>query len=252
MLAQIGALRPDVLGGYPGVLDLLADHLLTTGRRDVQPRLLATGGEVLTADMRQRIEHAFQAPLLETYGASEFDLLAWECPVGRGLHLCEDGAIIELLRPDGTAASPGEEAEVVVTNLHAFSMPFIRYRLGDLATATGERCPCGLPFAVVRQITGRTVDYLHLPDGTALHPYRLLAPLARGEMPWVRRYQLAQIRNDHLVLRVIVSPEAAPGDLIALESRLNTLLPDDVALLVERVDDLPLARNGKFRLVQSR
>lgn len=251
MLARIRDCRPDVIGGYPGVLDLLADHLTTTGRRDLRPRLLATGAEVLTGDMRQRIEHAFQAPLLQTYGASEFDLLAWECPVGRGLHLCEDGAIIELLRPDGTPAAPGEQGEVVVTNLHAFAMPFIRYRLGDLATATGERCPCGLPFAVVHQIEGRVVDYLHLPDGTALHPYRLLAPLARGEMPWVRRYQLVQQRSDRLVLRVMVTPEAAPGDLVALESALNALLPHDAALLVEQVDSLPFAASGKFRLVQS-
>jgi phenylacetate-CoA ligase len=162
--AQLRETRPDVLIGLPGVLDRLGAPELADAVSQVRPRVVILGGEVATPVMRLRIRQTFAAPLFETYASQECPLMAWECRHSGDLHTCDDGVLVEVLR-DGSAVNPGERGDVVVTNLHAYAMPFIRYRIGDLATQ-GAPCRCGAPFSTIGDVRRRMIDLL-LPDGTA-------------------------------------------------------------------------------------
>ena len=244
VLRQLAALRPDVLVGYPATLDRLTAPELAPLQARVGARLVLTGGEVLTPAMRARIGRSFDAPVVETYASHECPLMAASCRYGPDLHVADDGVILELLH-DGRPAEPGEVGEVVVTNLHASAMPFIRYRLGDLAVR-GEPCPCGLPFSTIGAVQGRMLDYFPLPDGRVLHPYEIVTRLVYGPMEWVRRYELVQERTDRIVLRVVA--EAPPAGRIAeLTRAMRTLLGDTVTFAVDLVDEIPLTPAGKHR-----
>jgi phenylacetate-CoA ligase len=182
--------------------------------------------------------------VVETYASHECPLMAASCRHGPDLHVAEDGVLLELLH-DGRPAGPGEVGEVVVTNLHAYAMPFIRYRLGDLAVR-GQACPCGLPFSTIGAVQGRMLDYFPLPDGRVLHPYEIVTRLSYGPTEWVRRYELVQERTDRIVLRVVAS--APPAERIAeLRRAVRPLLGDAVTFTVEVVDEIPLTPAGKLR-----
>jgi phenylacetate-CoA ligase len=130
-------------------------------------------------------------------------------------------------------------------------MPFIRYRLGDIATR-GERHPnCSQPFSSIRSIQGRMIDYFPLPDGRVIHPYQILSSFIGGRDGWIRQYQLLQEREDLIVLRV--QPAQAPDSehLVALEQSVVSLLGPTVDFRVQLVDDLPLEESGKFRASRS-
>lgn len=244
LLRQLAGLRPDVLVGYPATLDRLTAPELAPLQADVGARLILTGGEVLTPAMRARIGRSFGAPVVETYASHECPLMAASCRHGPDLHVAEDGVLLELLH-DGRPAGPGEVGEVVATNLHAYAMPFIRYRLGDLAVR-GQACPCGLPFSTIGAVQGRMLDYFPLPDGRVLHPYEIVTRLSYGPTEWVRRYELVQERTDRIVLRVVAS--APPAERIAELSRaVRPLLGDAVTFTVELVDEIPLTPAGKLR-----
>ena len=246
IVAQLDAYRPDVVTGMPGMLCRVADHLMDQEERKVRPRLLIVGGEVLTPVMRRRLAEGFGAPVRETYASHEFPLLGWECARGGGFHTCDDGVILEVVH-EGRPAREGERGEVVATNLHAYAMPFIRYRLGDIATR-GEHHPnCSQPFSSIRSIQGRMIDYFQLPDGRVIHPYQILSSFIAGGDSWIRQYQLLQEREDRIVLRV--QPAQAPGSerLSALEQSVLSLLGPQVDFQVQLVDDIPLEETGKFR-----
>jgi phenylacetate-CoA ligase len=205
---------------------------------------------VLTPLMRRRLTTGFNAPVRETYASHEFPLLGWQCPRGGEFHTCDDGVILEVLH-EGRPAREGERGEVVATNLHAYAMPFIRYRLGDIATR-GERHPnCSQPFSSIRSIQGRMIDYFPLPDGRVIHPYQILSSFIGGRDGWIRQYQLLQEREDLIVLRV--QPAQAPDSehLVALEQSVVSLLGPTVDFRVQLVDDLPLEESGKFRASRS-
>ena len=247
VVSQLQAFRPDILTGMPGMLCRVADYLIATGiRQAITPRMLIVGGEVLTPVMRRTLEQAFGAPVRQTYASHEFPLLAWECNSSGEFHTCDDGVILELLN-EGQLAGVGERGEVVATNLHSYAMPFIRYRLGDIATRGKCDSTCGQPFSSIRQIQGRMIDYFRLPDGRMIHPYQILSSLIGGGDSWIRQYQLVQEQLDRIVLRVLPTNTPELDQVARIERSVLPLLGPQVQFKVQLVPDLPLEHTGKFR-----
>jgi phenylacetate-CoA ligase len=239
-------LRPDVITGMPGMLGRVADYLLSSGGEPVRPRVLIVGGEMLTPVMKRRLTDAFDAPVRQTYASHEFPLLGWECTETGQFHVCDDGVILEVLHK-GRPAEPGESGEVVVTNLSAYAMPFIRYRLGDVATRGDEHCACGQPFSTIRAIQGRMIDSFTLPDGRVLHPYQILTKMIGGGDSWIRQYQLLQERKDRIVLRVLPTQPSVSEHIAEIERSIHPLLGPGVEFQVQLIDEMPLEPSGKFR-----
>jgi phenylacetate-CoA ligase len=245
MLSQLRRIQPDFLGGYAGTLWWLAGLPRDSDRARIRPRLITTGAETLTSQMRRQISEGFRAPVVDYYGSHEFNLIASECPGTGQYHIAEPMLIAEILR-DGRPVQPGETGEPVGTALHSYAMPFIRYRLGDLVTRGEPQCPCEAPFATIARIEGRAMDRFPLPDGTSVHPYAVVDPLM-SQASWLRRYQIVQDRTDHLTVKLAPRTEPPPDALPALERLITAAFGGQVRVALRLVDEIPPEPNGKFR-----
>jgi phenylacetate-CoA ligase len=241
--------RPDVIAGFPGAITRVAETSGKAGLRDLGVRLIIAGGEVLTPAMRQEMTRAFGAQIYNKYGTIEFDHVAIECSESGEMHVCDDALILEVLRGDAPVER-GEPGEVVVTGLHSAAMPLIRYRLGDIATQGSERCSCGAPFATIRSVRGRMLDYFPLPDGRLIHPFSLTTPMLEAH-PWIRQYQLTQERIDYFVLRVVPSTPPTLDRLETLKQQYAQTLGQPVTVDIRLLDSLSPEPSGKFRLSRS-
>ena len=124
--------------GYAESLNFLA----TIRDRRRQAQASPQGDHVVRADRctdssRDAIEQAFGARVFDKYGSREFSGIAYECAESRDHHVMDESYIVELL-VDGRLLGPGETGEVVITDLNNFSVPLIRYRIGDLAVAVEQ------------------------------------------------------------------------------------------------------------------
>ncbi len=250
ILNQLKKFHPDVIQGYPGVLSRIAVMMSHENRRFFQPRFIITGAEVLTPLMRERISEGFKTRVFDFYASHEFNLLAWECRETGEYHTCDDSVILEVVK-NGQPADQGERGEVVVTNLHSFAMPFIRYRLGDIVTKGSEICKCGLPFSTIRKIQGRMTDYFSLPGGRMIHPYEIVLLIVRGNFPWIRQYQLIQEKIERIILRIVVSENATPHELTRLKEVVGSVIGPGVGLWIEQVQEIELEPSGKFQSCRS-
>jgi phenylacetate-CoA ligase len=242
---ELRRLRPDVIVGLPGMLNRLTAPELAGALEPVRARLVVVGGEVTTPAMRARLGRTFGAPVYETYGSHECPLIAAECPWSGTLHACEDAVLVELLA-DGRPVEPGERGEVVLTNLHAYAMPFIRYRIGDLATRA-PACACGSPFTALGAVQGRMIDYFPLPDGRLLHPYEIVTRLVWGGQAWIRQYQLVQERRDSVVLYVVAETPPSEAQVAEVCRAVRPVLGDRVRFEVRPVIRIPFEATGKLR-----
>jgi phenylacetate-CoA ligase len=217
-------------GGYPGI----------------RPRYVAAGGEPLLPHARRRISRGFRAPVFDVYGTMEFGLVAWECPQGGPFHTCDDGVIVEVVR-DGVPVAAGERGEVVVTGLLLKTVPFIRYRVHDIATRGAETCACGQPFSTLSEIQGRALHYLEVPGIGWMHPFELTGPLIEHETDWIDQFQLVQESASRLQLRI--SPLQAPTReaIQRIEKLALDTLGSGIHFETELVDELPPDPSGKFR-----
>ena len=248
---EVRAWRPNVLSGYPNMLARVSDVL---AREPVSPpsiRVALTGAESLTPELRRTIESRLGAPVRDQYGSNECNLMAWECPHGGPLHISDDTVLLEVVGPDGTPAAPGQRGEVLVTALHSFAMPLIRFRIGDLAEQGVARCHCGAPFATIQSVQGRMLDMFPLPDGRVIHAYYLTESLIMGDPDWIENFQITQERLDHITMRIIPRTEPTAERLERIRAEGAMLLGPGVAFELAIVDSIPSEESGKYRPARS-
>lgn len=250
VIADLRRIQPDVITGYAGTLWRIGERLGPSDRAALRPRLVLTGGDILTAAMQRDIAAAFGATVLDTYGAEECNLIAWQCRRTGRFHTCDDGVIVEVLR-DGRAAMPGERGEVVLTNLHAFAMPIIRYALGDVVTRGDERCACATPFSTIEAIDGRIIDHFTLPDGRVVNSSPLVVTLGRGLRPWLRQFQVVQERTQLVTLNLVARQPPTTAELTEAEEAVRKIVGPAVDVRTRLVPEIPEEHRGKFRPIRS-
>jgi phenylacetate-CoA ligase len=151
LVGNLNSFQPVVLGGYPSVLELLANEQ-QTGRLRIHPVLISAAGETLTTAARQHIAEAFGCRVTNYYGSSEAVGLTFECS-RRRLHVNTDWYIVEPVDERHQPVPPGQLShDVLVTNLANRIQPIIRYPLGDRVAIGPESCSCGSPFPTIEVV----------------------------------------------------------------------------------------------------
>jgi phenylacetate-coenzyme A ligase PaaK-like adenylate-forming protein len=187
LVRQLNAWQPQLLATYASMAGILADEQ-QAGRLQISPVRIVCTAEVLTPELRRRLEEVWGPIIFNQYGASEGGAFAMECEAHAGLHLFEDLVILEVVDRQNRPVPPGSYGDkVLLTVLFNYTLPLIRYELSDSVRLATTRCPCGRAFALLDSILGRPEEVLRLPDASggsvAVHPmlfYRILdaAPVA--------------------------------------------------------------------------
>ena len=175
-------------------------------------RELWAGGECLAPATRDRLHAVFGCPVRNSYGASEFLPLAWECS-HLNLHLNTDWVILEPIDAAGRPVAPGMQSHsVLLTNLANRVQPLIRYDLGDAVTMHDAPCACGSAFPAL-SVEGRCDDALLMP--LALGGEAAVVPLALEtvleEEANVHDFQVVQMPSGTLKVRLGSEEAAAAG-----------------------------------------
>lgn len=247
-LDALNRFAPKVLIGYTSMLEYLARYIRKKGGLRVELQSVITAAESVNTSQRELLREVFRAPVFASYGSREFKLIAMECDRG-GLHLSADNLHVEILR-HGQPAAPGELGQVVITDLHNYGMPFIRYELGDLATSRADDCPCGRGLPLLGEVHGRIPDTIQTPDGKLISG--IFFPHLLKEFAWIEQFQVTQKELDRLQLKIVTStPAEAERGLPALRQEILGVLGNAVRLDVEFVNEIPRTASGKHRAVLS-
>jgi phenylacetate-CoA ligase len=162
--------QPAYLLSFPSNLAALAKHCLE--RNIAFPGLaeVRTIGETLTPAQRALYRQAWGVDTVDIYSCEEAGYLALQCPEREHHHVQAESVLVEIVGEDGRPCGPGESGRVLVSSLHNFATPLLRYELGDYATF-GAACPCGRNLPVIEKIHGRRRNRLILPGGRSEFPY---------------------------------------------------------------------------------
>lgn len=229
---------PDYVISYATNIQMLARRSRELGLRLPRLKQARTYGETLRPDARAEVREAWGVELVDSYSSEELGYIALQCPECEHYHVQSEGLIVEVLDEAGEACRPGEVGRVVVSTLHNFAMPLLRYANGDYAEAGGD-CVCGRGLPQLRRIVGRQRNMVVRPDGVRHWP-SFPSEAWRGIAP-VRQIQLLQDAADHIEVRVVADREPDDMERGRLVSALQECLGHPFRMTVNRVPEI--ARN---------
>jgi phenylacetate-CoA ligase len=250
-LDEIRAARPKMLFGYPSALSHIARHAEARGRRmdDLGIRVAFVTSERLYDEQRKQISKTFGCAVANGYGGRDAGFIAHECPHG-GMHITAEDIIVEIVDQRGVPLPRGQAGEIVVTHLATGTFPFVRYRTGDIGVLDSKACGCGRGLPLLKEIQGRSTDFLVAKNGTVMHGLALIYILR--DLPQIRSFKIMQESVD-LTCVSVVSDGGLDGELVGkIVQDFKARLGQEVEILVKEVKEIPSEKSGKFRYVVSK
>ena len=235
--------RPACIIAYASALYHLAEHILERGHKPSYPtRCFVTGAEKLPPTHQEQIQQAFNnRPIHERYGGRDAGCLGYQLNPHHTLDYMIDWANV-LIEP----ATNGQDADILVTKLHADGMPMIRYRIGDVGVFPNGSAP-GYPSFILREVLGRTTDRIWLPNGKWVHGLHF--PFFMSKHP-VREYIFIQRPDYSVDLNIVAKMNYTEESQQRIKEVIAANLPGlDIRIAV--VDEIPKTKAGKWRPVVS-
>ena len=253
---QMNSFRPVQITAYGESIYELSRFVERENLRVWRPRCILTSGGALYKHMRTKIEKVFRAPVFDRYGSREVGDVVCECNCHEGLHVSAPTHYVEILRPDGTPAKPGELGEIVVTVLTNYAMPLIRYRIGDIGSWANGACSCGRGAPLIAEVAGRSTDIFtgreqQRVDGRVFNTFL-------WDRSFINRYQV--IQEDYDWIRILIESctpvrnpqEAYAHDLSQITENIGAVMGADCRVTFDFVQEMPQTPSGKHRYTLSK
>jgi phenylacetate-CoA ligase len=236
--------EPHILLTFPSILDAICQHCRRHGVDLPGLEKVWTVSETLPPRVREEASATLGVGIADIYSSNEVGTVAVQCPDGEGYHIMAECLMVEILDPNGRSCQPGEIGRVVVTDLHNFATPLVRYDIGDYAEA-GAPCRCGRGLPVLNRVIGRERNLALMPDGTRRYPltgFHRFRDIAR-----IAQFQLVQHAPGAVEVRLVAEAKVTGAQEAELAAVIQRALGAPFALSFTYFpDQIPRAANGKF------
>ena len=250
-ITTINTYKPDLIRGYAGSLHDIC-HYAERNNLDIHsPKVLVSAAETLNNEMRDQIERVFGQKVYNFYGSREVPSLAGECKDGL-MHSFVFWNYQELLDEHNRPVKQGEEGKVIVTNLFNYSMPLVRYEIGDMAVQGPKRCSCGNILPTFEKITGRITDHFVLKNGAIVPAeffIHLLGVVCNGGE--IKQFQVIQEDYDRIRILAVAGAGLTEKYRKDVESKIQVAVGSDCGIIWDFVNNIPKTPTGKYLYTKS-
>jgi len=216
-------------------------ELCLAEQRELSIELLSTRAEVLSPDLRTLATQTLGCPVLDVYGCQEAGVLAVECGDCGRYHTADRSALVEVVLEDGSPAGPGQTGRVIVTPLHSYAMPMLRYEPGDIAVVA-EPGGCDGGRISFDSVLGREKHLFIAPDGRRFAP--MVSADRIGRLP-LRQYKLIQLDSDTIEVQYVPRADRVV-DEEALRNLVTDSIPAEFRVKCRSVPVIPPSASGKY------
>lgn len=239
----------DYINGYTSAIVQFA-KFLERGKfhlKTICPSLKAcvVTSEMLFEDDKKLMEKVFGIPVINEYGASELDLIAFENP-NKQWQINSETLHVEILDENDNLLPNGQEGRIVITSLFNKAHPFIRYDIGDIGVLSVEG---SLKKPILKKLTGRTNDVAVLPSGkkaAGLTFYYITKSIIEDDGN-VKEFVIEQFQKDTFkITYTCLQPLEAPQEE-KIKTAMERYLEPGLVILFEQTTNLNRNNRGKLK-----
>jgi len=244
----INSYKPDLIRAYAGSLYEICKFIEKKGMSIHRPKVIVSSAEKLTKEMREKMESVFNTKVHDFYGSREVDAIAGECDAC-SLHIFTFNNHVEVLNEHNYSVNEGEMGRITVTTLHNYSMPLIRFEIGDTAILGPKKCKCGSPLPTLKEVSGRTTDHFIREDKTIIHGEYFTHLFYLKD--WLKAFQVVQ--EDYRKIRILAVLLDNPNDAEKkdIEHKIRLVMGKNCAITWDFVEEIPKTPSGKHIYTKS-
>lgn len=244
---QIRKINPFCVTGISSYLYRVASIYSRNNINGIQFPVIFTTSEMLYEYQRDFLEIKFNGKVYDQYGCVEIGSLAYECD-HNSKHITDEHVIVETINSKGANVT-NTSGHLIITDLDNYSMPFIRYRIGDVGTLSDSQCQCGRGLGILRSMDGREQEIMKTSDGNYVPA--IYFPTRFKKLKGIEQYQIVQNDIHHITLKIVKNTLFSPDTLEKMLQEIKEIIGNDVTIAVEECNNIPLTSRGKTRLIIS-
>lgn len=248
-LKLIRKFNPVLCRGNPSLLYHLACYAQENSINDIHFKYFISSYEQIFPYQRDLIEKQFNCEIYSYYGSEEYIISAFECSQHNGMHINMERGILEILGDSAEPLPEGYSGRVIVTGLHNYGFPFIRYEMEDIASISRKPCPCGLGLPLLKSLDGRKNEFLKYKDKIA---YSGTLSIVISKFYHIKECQFIQEFENEVKVNIIKRQGYSEKDTQDLISALKDMLDERLNITINFLDYIPRTKMGKFPFVVSK
>jgi len=253
VLQKFNQKKFDYINGYTSSIVLFAKFLQKKNivLTDICPTLKVcmVTSEMLFEEDKILMEKQFGIPIVNEYGASELDLIAFENNAGEW-QVNTETLFVEILDENNQAVPYGQEGKVVITSLYNKAHPFIRYDIGDIGILD-EKSTVQKP--ILKKLIGRTNDVALLPSGKkapGLTFYYVTKSIIEDDGN-VKEFIIKQIKIDAFEIDYVSEIDLTTTQIDNIKRAIDLYLEPNLNFTFNRKSTLQRTARGKLKQFQS-
>lgn len=239
------------LGGYASSLKAFADVAINN-KLNVKFKTAITWGDKVFQSYKTKINKAFGCVVYESYGCSEGLMIGAKKDLPY-FYIMTPHVVVEILDDEGNEVADGEIGYVVVTSLTNYSMPIIRYRLGDLAVKLPRQeypAQREMMFPLLHKVIGRNTDIIQTKSGNVV-VVQVIETLFE-EVEEIVKFKVIQHHIDKLEIQYVLDGRLKEGVVSHIDTQLRSYLDDEFDITWHQVSDIATSPSGKPQFIESR
>jgi phenylacetate-CoA ligase len=244
-VAWLQEVNPDYLNCNPSTLREIVQYFAKKGTKLPHLKKVHTHSEIVEPQLRQLVREVLGTPLIDNYSAKEVGYIALQCPDQDHYHIQSENVLVEILNENNQPCAVDEPGRVVVTALHNFSSPLIRYEIGDYAIP-GEPCVCGRTLPVIKQILGRQRNILQIPGGKRIWPTFTNSGLRLMDLLNGAQFQVIQKLQTLLQIHLAGIGPYSKEEESKLRQKLQVIFDYPFEFEFHYVSHIPRSQGGKY------
>ena len=205
--------------------------------------------EMLFEDDKLLMETQFGVAVINEYGASELDLIAFQNQKNNW-QVNSETLFVEILDEHDNVLPQGEKGRIVITSLYNRAHPFIRYDIGDIGVLS-KKSTIKTPF--LEKLIGRTNDIAILPSGkksAGLTFYYITKSIIEDDGK-VKEFIIEQLTKQHFNIKYVSEENLSIKRTNAIKKEMENYLESGLDITFEKLDNLQRSKSGKLKQFSS-
>ena len=236
--------KPKLLWGYVNSLEIISDYIIKNNLNMYSPKIIFSAAGTLTEDIRKKIKKAFNTKVVNIYGTREVGDLAFEFEENNQLYITDYSHKVEV---DGNG-------NILITTLNNYSMPLIRYEIGDISSGLLEpKENHSLKFSILKGVLGRKTSIFKTKEGKKIPPEYFIHMIGVAfNTGFIKKFQVIQKDYEKVLVNLVLNGRKDSKQLINIEKSIKRVMGKNCKVNFKFLDNIKLTKSGKFLYTISR